>query len=75
MQGEVHRSPADPQRGKGQYKRMTEAPTRRFQQLPSEGKTPIEMIEENAATRGEAEWSRAPKGHALGGTKGTTVVV
>ena len=38
---------------------------RRFQQLLSEGKTPIEMIEENATTRGETESSRALKGHGL----------
>ena len=38
---------------------------RRFQQLLSEGKTPIEMIEENATTRRETESSRALKGHAL----------
>ena len=38
---------------------------RHFQQLLSEGKTPIEMIEENATTKGETESSRALKGHAL----------
>ena len=57
-------------RGKGQPKRMTEAPMRRFQQLLSEGKTPIEMIEENATTRRETESSkghvlREPRGHQL----------
>ena len=41
---------------------------RRFQQLLSEGKTPTEMIEENAATRAETESSRALKGQALRGT-------
>ena len=35
----------------------------------------MEMIEENATTRGEAEWSRALKGHVLRGTEGTVVVV
>ena len=44
---------------------MTEAPIRRFQQLLSEGKMPIEMIEENATTRGETESSRVLKGHGL----------
>ena len=44
---------------------MTKASMRRFQQLLSEGKTPIEMIEENARTRRETESSRALKGHAL----------
>ena len=38
---------------------------RHFQQLLSEGKTPFEMIEENATTRGETESSRALKGHGL----------
>ena len=52
-------------RGKGQAKQMTEAPMRRFQQLLSEGKTSIEMIEENATTRRETKSSRALKGHAL----------
>ena len=58
-------------RGKGQAKRMTEAPMRRFQQLLSEGKTSIEMIEEKAATRAETESSRALKGHALRGIERT----
>ena len=44
---------------------------RRFQQLLSEGKTPTEMIEGNAATRVETESSRALKGHALRGTERT----
>ena len=52
-------------RGKGQAKRMTEASMRRFQQLLSEGKTSIEMIEENATTRRKTKSSRALKGHAL----------
>ena len=52
-------------RGKGQAKRMTEAPMRRFQQLLSESKASIEMIEENATAREETESSRALKGHAL----------
>ena len=62
-------------RGKGQAKRMTEAPMRRFQQLLSEGKTPFEMIEENATTRGETESSRVLKGHTLKVAQGRAVVV
>ena len=52
-------------RGKGQAERMTEASMRRFQQLLSEGKTSIEMIEENATTRRKTESSRVLKDHAL----------
>ena len=38
---------------------------RRFQQLLSEDKTSIEMIEENATTRRKTKSSRTLKGHAL----------
>ena len=44
---------------------MTETPMRRFQQLLSEGKMSIEMIEEKATTRRKTELSRALKGDVL----------
>ena len=40
-------------------------PRRRFRQLLSEDKTPVEMIEENEMTRRETESPRGLKGHAL----------
>ena len=49
---------------------MTETRMRRFQQLLLEGKTSIEMIEENETARREAESPRALKGHALGESRG-----
>ena len=54
---------------------MIEASTRCFQQLLSGGKTPMEMIKENATTREEEESSRALKGHTLRAAEGTRVVV
>ena len=62
---------SDPRRGKGQSKRGTGASTRRFQQLLSGDKTPMEMIVGKETTREEAESSRALKGHALRGTERT----
>ena len=44
--------------------------TEAFQQLLSQGKAFIQMIEENETARREAESPRALKGHALGESRG-----
>ena len=54
---------------------MIEASTRRFQQLLSGGKMPMEMIKENATTREEKESSRALEGDTLRATQGAAAVI
>ena len=61
-------------RGKRQPRRRTGVPRRRFRQLLSEDKTPIEMIEENEMTRRGIESPRALKGHALREPRGNQLL-
>ena len=65
VQGESHGSRRRPAARKETTQTDDKGATEAFQQLLSEGKTFIQMIEENETARRETESPRALKGHAL----------